>query len=120
MRRAASAVLIGLFFAVAQMAFFPADGFMTGDQGSKYLQTRAFAEQGPFNPAIDVRSRDIDPGYRYAEPKLKNRGGRLVSEFMWLLPLLSAPFLALFGMRGLYAVPALSAIVVFLCAARLG
>src|SRR5215471_6432579 len=120
MRRAASSILLGLFFAVAQIIFFPADGFMTGDQGSKYLQTRAFADQGPLNPAIDVRSRDIDPEYRYTEPKLKNRGGRLVSEFMWLLPLLGAPFVALFGMHGLYAVPALSAIAVFLCATSLG
>src|SRR5215471_21556837 len=88
MRRAASSILLGLFFAVAQIIFFPADGFMCGDQGSKFLQTRAFADQGPLNPAIDVRARDVDPQYAHQEPKLKNRRGRLVSEFTWLMPLL--------------------------------
>jgi len=119
MRLHASAILIGLFFTLMQIFVLPPDGFMTGDQGSKYLQTRAFAEQGPLNPAIDVRSADIDPEYKHQEPKLKNRRGRLVSEFMWLMPLLGAPFVALAGMRGLYVVPALSALVVFYCAARL-
>jgi hypothetical protein len=119
MRLHVFAILTGLFFAVMQIFVLPPDGFMTGDQGSRYLQTRAFAQQGPLNPAIDVRSRDIDPEYRHQEPKLKNRRGRLVSEFMWLMPLLGAPFVALVGMRGLYVVPALSALVVFYSAARL-
>ncbi len=119
MRLGASAFLILLFFAVMQLFVLPPDGFMTGDQGAKYLQTRAFAEQGPLNPAIDVKARDIDPEYRYQEPQLARSRERLVSVFMWLLPLLGAPFLALFGMRGLYVVPAVSAVVVFFCAARL-
>jgi len=108
-----------MFFVVMQAFVLPPDGFMTGDQGSKYLQTRAFAEHGPLDPSIDVRARDIDPTYAHQEPKLKNRRGRLVSEFMWLMPLLGAPFLALLGLRGLYVVPAISALVVFFCAARL-
>ena len=115
-----SVLLIALFFAAMQGFVLPPDGFVTGDQGSKFLQTRAFAMHGPLNPSIDVAARDIDPDYRRQEPKLKNRRGRLVSEFLWLLPLLSAPFFAVFGMRGLYVVPALSAIVVFLAAAALG
>jgi hypothetical protein len=115
-----SVLAIALFFAAMQMFVLPPDGFVTGDQGSKYLQTRAFAMHGPLDPSIDVASRDIDPEYRHQEPKLKNRRGRLVSEFLWLLPLLGAPFFALFGMRGLYIVPALSVIVIFLAAAALG
>jgi hypothetical protein len=115
-----SVVLIALFFAAMQVFALPPDGFVTGDQGSKYLQTRAFAEHGPLNPSIDVAAHDIDPDYRHQEPKLKNRRGRLVSEFLWLLPLMSAPFFAVLGMRGLYVVPALSVIVIFLAAAALG
>jgi hypothetical protein len=118
-RLAAAAILIGIFFVVMQLFVLPPDGFMTGDQGSKYLQTRAFAEHGPLDPSIDIRARDIDPTYAHQEPKLKNRRGRLVSEFMWLMPLLGAPFVALLGLRGLYVVPAISALVVFFCAARL-
>src|SRR5215471_2711511 len=112
-----SAILIACFFAAMQLFALPPDGFATGDQGSKYLQTRAFAASGPFNPDIAIEARDIDPSVRRQEPKLKLRRGRVVSEFMWLLPLLSAPFLRLLGMRGLYVVPALAAIVVFLAAA---
>lgn len=111
---------IALFYAVMQVFVLPPGGWVTGDQGSKYLQTRAFATDGPVNPSIDVLARDIDPEYRHQEPKLKNRGGRLVSEFLWLLPLASAPFFGLFGLHGLYVVPALSAIGIFLAAAALG
>lgn len=119
MRLVTAAILIAVFFAVMQIFVLPPDGFMTGDQGSKYLQTRAFAEHGPLNPSIDVRSRDIDPAFKHQEPKLKNRRGRLVSEFLWLMPLLGSPFLAAFGLRGLYIMPAVSVIVVLFCAARL-
>jgi len=119
MRVGVGAIVIALFFVVMQAFALPPDGFMSGDQGSKYLQTRAFAEHGPLNPSIDVRSRDIDPDFKHQEPKLKNRRGRLVSEFMWLMPLLGSPFLALFGLRGLYVIPALSALAVFFCASRL-
>jgi hypothetical protein len=115
-----SLILIGLFFVTLQALVLPPDGFVTGDQGSKFLQARAFADQGPLNPAIDVQSRDIDPEYRHQEAKLKNRRGRLVSEFLWLLPLMTAPFLRVLGMHGLYVVPAVSVVVIFLAAAALG
>jgi hypothetical protein len=115
-----SLILIGAFFLAAQLLVLPPQGWVTGDQGSKYLQARAFAAQGPLNPAIEVLARDVDPTYLRQEPKLKNRRGRLVSEFLWLLPLLTAPFLRVFGMRGLYVVPALSVAVIFLAAAALG
>lgn len=115
-----SVILIALFYAAAQLLVLPAHGWVTGDQGSKYLQARAFAEHGPLQPAIDVRARDIDPEYRRQEPKLKNRRGRLVSEFLWLLPLVTAPFVRVLGLRGLYVVPALSVIAIFLAVAALG
>jgi len=115
-----SLVLLAVFFIAMQVLVLPPDGFVTGDQGSKFLQTRAFATGGPLNPSIEVAAHDIDPDFRRQEPKLKNRRGRLVSEFLWLLPLLGAPFYLAFGMRGLYVVPALSAVVAFLAAAALG
>lgn len=118
--RAWSVLALAIFFLVLQTRVLPSDGFVTGDQGSKFLQARAFADHGPLDPGIDVRARDIDPDYRHQEPKLKNRRGRLVSEFLWLLPLTAAPFVDLFGLRGLYVVPALSALVVFLAASMLG
>jgi hypothetical protein len=113
-------VFLAVFFAGVQWFVLPPTGWVTGDQGSKYLQTRAFAVNGPLDPGIEVLSRDIDPDYRYQEPKMKNRRGRLVSEFLWLLPLITAPFYRAFGMRGLYVVPALAVIVTALAAAALG
>ena len=110
----ASLAAIAAFFVAMQLLVLPPDGFVTGDQGSKFLQTRAFAAHGPLDPSIDVASRDVDPDYRHQEPKLKNRRGRLVSEFLWLLPLLAAPFYRWFGLWGLYVIPAAAVLVTFL------
>ena len=115
-----SLLALGLFFVLAHVLVLPPDGWITGDQGSKFLQTRAFARQGPLNPGIDVLSHDVDPEYRQQEPKLDYRKGRLVSEFLWLLPLTTAPFYALLGLRGLYVIPALSVLTIFVAAAALG
>jgi hypothetical protein len=112
-----SVLAIAAFFVFVQTAVLPPEGFWTGDQGAKYLQSVAFAEH-PFNPSVDVRSRDIDPEYRYQI--LFNRDGKLVATFSWLMPILTAPFLKLLGMRGLYVIPALSAIAIFLLAVALG
>jgi len=119
-KRAASLVAIAAFCIGMQLWLLPPHGFMSGDQGSKYLQARAFASHGLLHPGIDVRSRDLDPDYRHQEPKLKNRQGRLVSEFLWLLPLTTAPFLAALGLHGLYVVPAISVLVIFLVGCALG
>ena len=118
--RLGSIAVLAAGIAVLQAAMFTPYGFFSGDQGSKYLQARAFATHGPLQPGIDVRSRDLDPEYRHQEPKLKNRRGRLVSEFLWLLPLASAPFVALFGLWGLYVVPALSVLAVLWIAMTIG
>ncbi len=115
-----SLALLGVFFVFAHARALPPEGWITGDQGSKFLQTRAFARNGPLEPGIEVLSHDVDPEYRQQEPKLENRGGRLVSEFLWLLPLVTAPFYAMLGLRGLYVVPALSVMVIFVAAAALG
>jgi hypothetical protein len=117
MKRLLSSIAILAFFAAVQFVA-PPDGFFSGDQGAKYLQTRAFALQGPLHPGIEVASRDVDPAA--AHQILENRRGQLVGVFSWLLPILSAPFFALLGFRGLYVVPAVSAVVIFLAAAALG
>ena len=65
-----SIAAIALFFVWLQLVVLPADGFFSGDQGAKYLQARAFAERGPLQPGIEVLSRDIDPDFRYQEPRV--------------------------------------------------
>jgi len=116
-RLALSVVALLAFFAALQ-SVAPPDGFFSGDQGPKYLQARAFAEHGPLQPGIDVASRDLDPDFHHQI--LEIRRGRLVGVFFWLLPLLTAPFFAALGDRGLYVVPALSAVAIFLASASLG
>src|SRR5258708_17793985 len=108
--------IVGFYAALQSVA--PPDGFFSGDQGAKYLQTRAFALQGPLRPGIEVASRDVDPELRHQI--LENRGGQLIGVFSWLLPMLTAPFFAILGVRGLYVVPVLSVVVVVLAAAALG
>src|SRR5258708_32541592 len=110
------AAILGFFAALQSVA--PPAGFFSGDQGAKSLQTRAFALQGPLRPGIEVASSDVDPELRHQI--LVNRGGRLVGVFAWLLPLLTAPFFAAFGFRGLYVIPALSVVALFLAAAAFG
>src|SRR5262245_51914416 len=114
---AGSVVVLLALFAAAQ-AVLPPDGFFCGDQGAKYLQTHAFARQGPLNPGITAAAADIDPRFEH-QIHLELHRGRLVGVFSWLLPLVAAPFVAAFGDRGLYVVSALSAVVLFLASAAL-
>jgi hypothetical protein len=111
-------VAIGL--AILHLWVFPPDGFYSGDQGPKYLQAAAFAEQGPLAPDIAVLSRDLDTRLEFQDPILRENHGRLVAAFNWLLPIVTAPFLSLMGMRGLYVIPALSTVVIFVAARHLG
>jgi hypothetical protein len=111
------AVLLAVFAAL--QAALPPDGFFCGDQGAKYLQTHAFAQHGPLRPGIDAAARDIDPAFDH-QMHLELHRGQLVGVFSWLLPLLAAPFVAAFGDRGLYVIPALAAVVLFLASAALG
>jgi hypothetical protein len=96
------------------------NGFFTGDQGAKLLQTRAILQHGPIRPWIDT-PRDLDPSGRFRDPELVMRAvdGRFVSIFPWALPLVTAPFYAAFGARGLYVVPALSVLVAFGASVRI-
>lgn len=114
-----SAIALALFLAAVHAFALPPHGFFCGDQGAKYLQARAFAEQGPWQPAIAIGASDLDPEHRFLERALVARQGRVVSEFSWLLALLSAPFIHLIGIQGAYVLPGLAAIAILVCAARL-
>jgi hypothetical protein len=115
-----SALLIVAAYAAIQYWWFPPDGFLTGDQGAKYLQARAVIQNGPFHPWVEGPGLDLDPEHRWQDPFLIKNGDHLVSLFPWLFGILTAPFLWLFGLRGLYVVPAISVAVTFLAACRIG
>jgi hypothetical protein len=118
--RLVSALLIVLAYCALQYWWLPPDGFFTGDAGTKYLQARAVVAHGALRPWIDGPALDVDTALRWQEAFLLPVNGHLVGIFSWLLSILTAPFLAFFGLRGLYVIPALSVAIVFLAASSLG
>lgn len=118
--RLAAALVIVAAYAALQHWWLPADGFLSGDSGTKYLQARAVVERGPLTPWVEGPALDLDPSFRWQEPFLLIRKGHLVGVFPWLFAVLTAPFLRLFGLPGLYVLPALSMAVVFLATSAIG
>ena len=114
------AAMVVAGYVAMQRVWLPPDGFLSGDSGTKYLQSRAVVSHGPLTPWVDGPSLDIDTALVWQEPFLLRRNGHLVGEFPWLLPTLTAPFLALFGLPGLFVVPAVSAAMVLLAASAIG
>lgn len=118
--RLLSALVVLLAYGALHYTWLPADGFFSGDSGTKYLQARAVVEQGPLTPWIEGPALDLDPTLRWREPFMLPVNGHLVGIFPWLFALATAPFLWLFGLPGLYVLPALSMVVVFLATAAIG
>ena len=115
-----SALAIVAAYAALQYWWFPPDGFLTGDQGTKFLEARAVLQNGPLHPWIQGPGLDVDTARRWQEPFLMRQGTHLVGVFPWLFAVLTAPFLGIFGLRGLYVVPALSVAATFIAASRIG
>lgn len=107
---AALAAVVFLALFLVQMGLPPL-GFFSGDCGVKYLTVRAVMERGPLDPTIDYPARDIDPTFAGRNIFLVQHGERLVSLFPPVLPTLAAGCVSLFGLRGLYIVPALGAVL---------
>lgn len=115
-----SAVAVVALYAALQYWWLPPEGFLSGDQGAKFLQARAALQHGPFHPWIEGPSLDVDTELRWQEPFLMRHSGHLVGVFPWLFAALTAPFLGLFGLRGLYVLPALSVALLFVASCRIG
>jgi hypothetical protein len=121
MRAWASVAALLIFYACLHAFVLPPDGFVSGDQGTKLLQTRATLAHGPFHPWVEGMSHDLDTEFRYQEPLLLRRDAtHLIGIFPWIFPAITAPFYWLFGLFGLYVVPALSVAVIFVAAHHLG
>jgi len=118
--RGISAFVIVLAYCALQYWWLPPDGFVTGDSGTKYLQARAVVAHGPLHPWVEGPALDVDTALQWQEPFLMPVKGHLVGVFSWLLSILAAPFLAVFGLRGLYVIPALSVAMIFLAASSIG
>ena len=118
-----SVIGLAVFYAALHLFVLPPAGFFCGDQGPKYLQARAVADRGLGAPWLDgpYHDLDLDPDFRYIMPAtIRRPDNHVVSVFPWLLPVLTAPLLKAIGLYGLYPIPALSVIVLFLAARSLG
>ncbi len=83
------------------------DAFYSGDSGIKLLATRA-ALQHPSHP-LDIPLPVIgEAPTQHVEPFLVVHDQHAHAITSPIFPIMSAPFLAVFGLRGLYVIPALS------------
>jgi hypothetical protein len=118
-----SVIGLTIFYVTLHAFVLPVDGFFCGDQGPKYAQARAVADHGLGAPWLDGLSQDLglDPDFRYIMPAtIRRPDNHVVSVFPWLLPVLTAPLLKVFGLYGLYPIPVLSTLVLFVAARNLG
>ncbi len=116
------AALVALFCVIG-LALLPPDTFFDCDGGSKYILARAFLTHDPGFPALPYPGRSIDPDQEFFpidEIFALRAGDYVLSAFPIYFPILSAPGLALFGMRGLHLVPILGAALALLFFARIG
>jgi hypothetical protein len=105
-------LVLALFVAAAgaMLAALPPDGFFSSDEGVKFIQLRALAENGFRSARIPWPGDALGLDRRYAvvERFFELRGGELYSPQPLLFALASAPAWLLFGFRGLYILPALA------------
>ncbi len=114
-----AAVLVG--WIVFQI---PGEVFNSGDGAMKALQARQFAA-GPLSVPLELPAapwvRELwDRGfYPYEPPFVYPTPRGPLSQFPFLFPLLTAPFYAPLGFRGLFLLPALCLFAVWFAVARL-
>ncbi|MFE1743647.1 LA_3751/LA_3752 family putative glycosyltransferase [Coleofasciculus sp. H7-2] len=103
-------ILAGVLFSLFLQWQLPNDVFFSGDAGLKALLAKQFSS-GQFRFDLNlpveqwVRNLWQNGLYPFQEPFVYNRFGQYYITFPFTFPLVTAPFQALFGYRGLYVVP---------------
>jgi hypothetical protein len=100
----------GICFSFYLQFLLPQDTYFNGDAGLKSLLAQQFAS-GNLN--IDLQQTDLDWVHRlwregfypYEEPFVYYLDKEYYITFPYTFPLVTAPFYALFGYRGLYLIP---------------
>jgi hypothetical protein len=100
-------ILIHAALIVALASRLPADAWFVGDPGVKLIAARsALAHPArPFETELPPVPAEVAGDY--LQPFFVPHGDHAHAFTSQLLPLLTAPFLALFGLRGAYVLPAL-------------
>jgi hypothetical protein len=108
----ATAIVLSVYVGAAALclAFLPAEGFFSSDEGVKFIQLRSLAANGFASAALVWPGDELGLDRRYAavERFVESRGGELYSPHPLLFALASAPGWLLFGFRGLYLLPLLA------------
>ncbi len=104
---------LGIVFSIFMQFQIRDDVFYGGDAGLKYLMVRQYAE-GNFSVCLHldrpawIRETWDQGSYPFGPPFVYPTEKGPVVVFPFLFQLLSIPFYALFGYRGLYVIPVLS------------
>jgi hypothetical protein len=117
-------MLVGALMSAAVVARIPDEVFYSGDGGLKALLAKQFAAGRRACdlqlPADDWLSDLWKQGaYPFAPPFVYQLGGREYLAFPISFPLVTAPFYALLGYRGLYVVPLIALWITWLISFRL-
>lgn len=106
-------ILAGILFLLYLQLLIPAEVFYSGDAGLKALLSKQFCAgefhldlRVPADPWVyDLWERGL---YPFGPPFVYDISNRHYLAFPFVFPMLSAPFYALFGFRGLYVIPLVS------------
>lgn len=110
---------LGVWWLASLLASVPDDVFFSGDGGLKALMSRQILD-GRWAPWLELEQpawiHELwEAGmYPFRPPFAYQLSGRWYSSFEWTFPALSTPAYALVGHRGLYLLPALSVVAVWL------
>ncbi|HET9481758.1 MAG TPA: hypothetical protein VFP98_08380, partial [Candidatus Polarisedimenticolia bacterium] len=110
---AMSVVYAGLAVAI------PPEAFFSGYEGVQWLQTDSIIRHRWTSLAVDPPGGDLDPEARFLPPFLVEKQGRIRSIHPAFMPLLASLPYAVAGMRGMYLIPAISAILCLVAATSL-
>jgi len=112
-------ILVGVGFSLFLQSYIADGVFFSGDAGLKVLLAEQFAK-GEFHADIATPSvawvRDLwNYGlYPYEPPFVYNLNDKYFITFPYTFPLITAPFYALFGERGLYIIPLIATWIIWL------
>src|SRR5919199_4191616 len=106
-------ILIGVLFSLYLQLQIPDEVFFSGDAGPKMLLTKQFAS-GRFQVDLDlpvepwVRNLWQSGLYPFEPPFVYQINNRYYIQYPFTFPLISSPFYAFFGWRGVYIIPLIS------------
>ena len=106
-------ILVGIFFSVYLQGQVPDGVYFSGDAGLKALLSQQLARgdlRFDLIPPAEAWIRNLWQNglYPYEEPYVYNVAGQYYITFPYTFSLVTAPFYALFGYRGLYLIPLMS------------